>query len=375
MKINTFIFKVASLCNLNCKYCYVYNKGDSSFKKQPKHMSAFTFELALNKIIAYAEENNISTVNINFHGGEPLLMGYDRAEKFLDILRKTFCNSRVNYSSTIQTNGLLLDEKFINLFIDKNIGIYISSDGTSEMNDRYRVDFSDIGIGMRLENKLDLISTTPLNKNFRGFLCVIDLQNDPEEIYFYFKRYNPFLVDFLLPLNNYKSPPAEEIKFYGEWLIKLFNVYMNDISNNFRIRYFDDIILKILKKSASDTKELLIPIIIETNGQIELDDTLKVANGAALNMNIQEESINSLLKNERFNLIEKEMTNLPNACQVCPVNDICHGGHISHRYSDNNNFDNPSIFCEALYMLIEHVSVYLEQVIAASVKSSSENLV
>ena len=30
-----FVLKVVSRCNLNCSYCYVYNKGDSTWRTRP----------------------------------------------------------------------------------------------------------------------------------------------------------------------------------------------------------------------------------------------------------------------------------------------------------------------------------------------------
>ena len=29
------VYKIASNCNLDCSYCYVYNKGDDSWRRRP----------------------------------------------------------------------------------------------------------------------------------------------------------------------------------------------------------------------------------------------------------------------------------------------------------------------------------------------------
>lgn len=59
MICSSLVVKVASRCNLNCTYCYVYNKGDDSYKQQPKVMSNDTVEELLKKIKNHCNENSL----------------------------------------------------------------------------------------------------------------------------------------------------------------------------------------------------------------------------------------------------------------------------------------------------------------------------
>ena len=52
--IQTFIFKVASRCNLNCAYCYMYNKGDLSYLQQPRVMPVAVVDAAIERIRTYS---------------------------------------------------------------------------------------------------------------------------------------------------------------------------------------------------------------------------------------------------------------------------------------------------------------------------------
>ena len=38
-EVTALVLKVASRCNLNCTYCYVYNQGDNTSRDQPHFMS------------------------------------------------------------------------------------------------------------------------------------------------------------------------------------------------------------------------------------------------------------------------------------------------------------------------------------------------
>ncbi|MDE5639211.1 MAG: hypothetical protein K2I47_05385, partial [Odoribacter sp.] len=42
-------------------------------------------------------------------------------------------------------------------------------------------------------------------------------------------------------------------------------------------------------------------------------------------------------------------------CKRCIVKNICGGGQLAHRYSKNNGFDNPSIYCHEIFKYIVHV--------------------
>jgi uncharacterized protein len=76
--ISQFILKVASRCNLNCPYCYVYNKADATWKQRPPLMSDEIFGAALSRIRSHCLFTGQTYANIVFHGGEPCLIGVDR---------------------------------------------------------------------------------------------------------------------------------------------------------------------------------------------------------------------------------------------------------------------------------------------------------
>jgi uncharacterized protein len=46
---------------------------------------------------------------------------------------------------------------------------------------------------------------------------------------------------------------------------------------------------------------------------------------------------------------------LPQACKTCPEAETCAGGHLPHRYSRQNGFDNPSVWCKDLLKLFGHI--------------------
>src|SRR4051812_14258644 len=70
-----FGLKISSRCNLNCSYCYVYNKGDTTWRGRPSMMSDEVFNATSTRIRDYCRLSGQGSVQIVFHGGEPTLVG------------------------------------------------------------------------------------------------------------------------------------------------------------------------------------------------------------------------------------------------------------------------------------------------------------
>lgn len=77
MVFNELILKVSSCCNLNCKYCYVFNQGDNSYKNEPAIISNSLIGPIVERIKEHCEIHSVNTFLVIFHGGEPLLVPKD----------------------------------------------------------------------------------------------------------------------------------------------------------------------------------------------------------------------------------------------------------------------------------------------------------
>jgi len=77
-RITSFLVKVASRCNLDCDYCYVYHHADQSWRAMPKLLSAEDRSCFATRLGAYTAQAEITHCAVVFHGGEPLLAGADK---------------------------------------------------------------------------------------------------------------------------------------------------------------------------------------------------------------------------------------------------------------------------------------------------------
>ena len=138
-------------CNMDCQYCYV-NPADH------KVMSTETAFKALDMAIA----DGNSSVGIIFFGGEPLLhkdMIYQTMEygKRRHKERHGLGQTGLHLHYKVTTNGLLLDEEFMEYSIKENLFVALSHDGVKEAHDAHRADRDGKGTFERLSSKIDLL--------------------------------------------------------------------------------------------------------------------------------------------------------------------------------------------------------------------------
>jgi len=361
---HTFILKIQSRCNLNCTYCFVYNQADQSWKNKPGLISEKTVRQTAARIIEHNKAHNKDYVSVIFHGGEPLLGGAEHLEMILDILQSSFDNEKIDCRFGMQSNGLLFTEEIGDLMKQKKLRMGVSIDGPPELNDNFRVDHMGRGTGKKLESKLKLLTSKKYKDRFSGFLCVMNLDHDPIQIYEYLKHFDPPSIDFLMPYDNwsrlpYKYNESEALTLYADWFIRLFDHWVND-PEPVPIRTFDSIIRLIFGgKSLIESMglEAVDLVVVETDGAIEAVDSLKAAADGAtdLSLNVFDNSFDEAARHADVIARQLGASKLSDKCQSCDIVSICGGGYIPTRYSNENGFRNPSVYCRDHDKIIRHI--------------------
>lgn len=357
MYISGAVVKIASRCNLNCKYCYVYNKGDDSYLKQAKFMTKSTIDEFAIKLKQYLKKYNKTEFIIVFHGGEPMLAGKERLKYFIETISRI--NEGVHLFYGIQTNATLITKEWIDFFNKYKINVGISVDGTKESNDFYRVkkngktSYSEIKRGIDYMREFD--------KNGFGVLTVIDINQNPIEVYNHYKTLNIRNANLLFPDDNYDDEYNDDEYKMGVWLSKIYDLWDEDPSeDSVDIKQFNYITSLMLGYHLdSEYYGLGRPntFILETNGELQANDPLRVSkNGMSkTSLNISKNAIDDLYELPLSFLYYNNHKLLNSKCKKCPILNICGGGYIINRYSKNNGFDNPTIYCKSYAYFITHV--------------------
>lgn len=336
----------------------MYNLGDTTYKKQPKFMSAEIVNHVIEKTKNYIQKYNKKEFSFIFHGGEPLLAS---KQFFIDFVTKVNELKKelpdVSFFFDVQTNGVLLDKKWIALFKSLEIAPSISVDGTKKAHDMFRVDHKGNGSYDKVFKSAQLLRK---EMDYADIACVINTNESPEEIYTSFKKMNASYVNFLIPDYTHDNFPFDKNKTtMADWLIALFDIWIRD-ANRFKIPLFLGL-LNSLMRITEDAKNESTVLVIETNGEIEAIDSLKACGhgftktGLNITSNNLEDIQNTSLGNLYFNDLNSKLCN---QCLQCPLNEICKGGRLVHRHRKSNGFNNPSVYCNDLIKLIAHVQKF-----------------
>jgi uncharacterized protein len=365
--LDTVLVKTASRCNLDCSYCYVYQGGDTSWKQQPKKMSVETIYAICHRLIEQANEQ-VEGFAIVLHGGEPLLLGYDKTKLLLDKLRSELGHK--HYPISIQTNGVLLSSKFLDLFSSKKVSVSVSLDGTQSANDIARIDHLGRSTFAETVKGIKLLSAHPDSEFlFAGTLSVIQPSIPPRKIYDFLKELNTPSMDFLMQDGNHDELPIGKKSFesteYGMWLSKLLDIYLSD-PKPVEIPVLDDLI-KLCIGGASVKegrgKDAFGILIIETNGEIRKNDTLRTSYDGAdyfsKRKNIESTSISDIVRTEEFHASSQLQFPTAKKCMNCSLLNICGGGMPLYRWSSDNGYKNPSVYCSDHQYLIKNITDHL----------------
>lgn len=350
--VDTVLLKVASRCNLDCSYCYVYHMGDEAWRSQPKLMSEKVVERVVLRLGEQYRRQQ-TPFSVVLHGGEPLLLGRARLERLCAALRAVLPHP---CGIHLQTNGVLLSDAILDVLVAHDVGISISIDGPAAVHDRFRFDHKGCGSHYRVAAAIARLTARvdalPL---FAGVLAVIDPESDPADVYTALKATGAPSLDFLVRDGNWDQLPfgkeSPETIEYGDWLQRLLAIYLADPAPP-RIRILDDMLRLLLgglsQKEGVGTTDYGI-LVIEPDGRIDKNDTLKVAHAAAdrfdESWSIVDESLDTLLESPSFERYYCQQRPLAAQCQACPDLEICGGGMVAHRWSAARGFDNPTIFC------------------------------
>ncbi len=368
-RLDTVLIKTASRCNFDCSYCYVYQGPDNTWRAQPKRMSRHVLTAIQERLVEQAEKQRTGFA-IVLHGGEPLLLGFSGLATILRGLRTHL--SPESYPISIQTNGALLNEKMLDLFVETRTSVSVSIDGPLEINDLARVDHLGRSTHAKTMRGIRLLSAHSEREFlFSGTLSVIHPAVKPELVYRFLKTLGVPSMDFLLQDGNHDRLPPGKKRFssteYGQWLIQLLDLYLAD-SSPVPLRLADDTIKLCLggtSRKEGHGKECYGILIIETNGEIRKNDTLRASfEGADMfsrQWNILNTSLSTVLSSREYAAYAGMQISSCNKCRRCSLFSICGGGMPLSRWSADRGYDNPSVYCRDYALFIRHIIARLQE--------------
>jgi len=399
-----FVFKVASRCNMQpreigtdhrqlpiideatgCNQCYEY-VGNDAWKRQPPFMELDVIQQASKRIADHADEHGLKHVRVIGHGGEILMARDSHLDAFASTVRSTIEAPDRNVHLSIQTNGLLLTEKKLDILQKHRISVGLSLDGNKTANDRHRKDRLGKSTYDRAVRTAQMLSERAIPW---GILTVIDPRNDPEETLESLAALGPQSISMFPPHANWNSLPkinAGAITL-GAWQTRIFKRYRDwhlyhpgQERPPFKLPLADGYIEAML--GAPPLHERISnryphELFILPNGDYQRLDTLKSTEAGAYRLpyNVFDHEIDTIGK-EDPGFIARRMGKqaLAKECLECPLVESCGGDYYPLRYKADKPltsestvedyvkaFKNPSIYCRDQKEYLGAIALFVAQ--------------
>ena len=361
---------VGSLCNMRCKYCYYLDKAALYDNHQPKMDEA----LLENYIRANIEGNSSPVIAFAWHGGEPLLAGKEFFRKAVALQQKYGGGRTIENS--IQTNGLLIDDEWCQIFRDNNFLVGVSIDGPESIHDAHRVDvggqptFARVmkGIERLYRNRVEYNTLTTINIHSEG---------RGAEVYNFLRQISVFMqflpVAELLCDGRVQSPESVgadvapwsvSAKGFGEFMCDVFDIWVkNDVGRRY-VQLFDAtlaLMVGVQPSVCSLCETCGSGLTVEHNGDVYCCDHFvypeyKIGN-------IHTDRLADLAYCDRqfeFGVAKRAL--LPRECRHCKFYNLCHGECPKHRFiCDNTGEYGKNYLCDGYRMFYEHTEGAMTQ--------------
>lgn len=358
------VLKIAERCNLKCPYCYFFFNGDESYKTDPKVIPMEVVQSTARFLHEGAVDLQLDRVDVSLHGGEPLMVGKSKFKKICETLRLPFQNSggpqlRIN----MQTNGVLIDEEWVEILSHYNVAVGVSVDGPKHIHDLTRINFRNQGTydqtlrGIRLlQSRMDL-----------GALVVIPPDESGREIFEHVvDDLGIKTIDFLFPLQNWDEHNPEQVQKVSAFYREVFLAWTRRNDPTIQVRTLSDRLRALVSDAGmavrtTGLKDNCDSITIRSNGDLCPDDTLHSLRDEYRNtgFNVKTAKLTDFMSIPMWEDLRIAMLEPTGECGSCKWWGICRGGHAENRYSKDEGFRRGSTYCETYKTVHEMTFEYL----------------
>jgi len=357
---------IGPICNLRCAYCFYLQKEELYPEGERWKMSDATLEAYVRQYVE-AQPEAVEEIDFAFQGGEPTLMGLDFFRRVVELQAKHAPPGKRVHNS-LQTNGVLLDDRWCEFLKEHDFLVGLSIDGPPNLHDKYRRDRQDRGTFDRVTDAMRRLFRHGVEFNA---LCCVNRTNGehPARVYRFLRDAGIEFLQFIPivePVEGAGAAVSERSvrpEQFGRFLIGVFDEWVaRDVGRVF-VRDFDQALGAWSGVGASlciYTQECGRATAIEHNGDLYRCDHF-VDREHKLG-NIHDTPIREMANSagqEQFGRDKREK--LPRYCRECRFLSACNGACPKDRFLRTPDGEaGLNYLCEGFRAFFGHVGPSME---------------
>lgn len=372
---------IGPVCDLNCSYCYYLEKEKLYPGKKLPHDWRMPDDVLENYIRQYLQAQPGTTINFAWQGGEPTLLGVDYFRRIVALQQK-YANGR-KIENTLQTNGVLLDDRWGEFLARNNFLVGLSIDGPRHLHDQYRRDKSGSPTFDKVMRGLGCIKKHGVAFNT---LTVVQANNShaPLEVYRFLKEIGSGFMQFIPVVERAAAQPGPEGMSlippdfdlpasvsewsveplqWGEFYCAIFDEWVRNDVGKIYVQMFD----VALSAWFSMEPTLCVfqrwcgtALVMEHNGDLySCDHFVYPQNKLG---NIMDRPLEELVYSpEQIRFGQDKSDRLPKQCKQCKFLFACNGECPKHRFVKTTAMDgNLNYLCPGYKRFFAHIAPYME---------------
>lgn len=344
--INLVVVQPTPFCNLNCDYCYLPNRD------LKERLSLDLIDPIFKAIFTSPFVGEF--VDICWHAGEPLAVPisfYEDVFKEIEIANQKYNLQQIPVYHSVQTNGILINQAWCDLFKQYNICVGVSIDGPDFLHDVHRKTRTDLGSH---ESVMRGIRHLQKNDIYFNIIAVITQESldYADEIFNFFWDNGitdvAFNMEEIEGINETSSlDKAGTEKLYYQFMQRFWEL-TSQTEDKFKVREFESICSLICDNQRLGKTDMNHPFAILNIDYLgnfstfdpELLSVQTKPYGDFILGNVLTDSLESVCYSEKFKTIYQDMTQGVDSCrQTCDYFGVCGGGAGSNKYWENGSFN------------------------------------
>lgn len=327
-RISVLIKPASSLCNIKCRYCFYH---DISSLREVNSFGRMTKALAKKMIDQiYVDLENGDSLSLTFQGGEPTLAGLSYYRFLIDCVKQQTKEIRVSYA--IQTNGMVINRKWCELFKEHDFLVGLSMDGPALFHDSGRVDWQQRGTFQRVKETKKLLDEYQISYNILTVLTN-ELAKHPEKVCSFLREEQIEYIQFIPCLAALSEDHQHSFgltpELFASFYKRLHQFWLNELANQhyISIKLFDDLFHLVINRQITAcgiNGRCSVQYVIEGDGSVYPCDFF-VTDAYKLG-NIKEHTLKELFSqpiSQTFLCHKRAVTSY---CLDCPYSGLCGGG-------------------------------------------------